>query len=762
MTGCWIIDDWMLESGGSATNDPVSAGNNWSVGHRRSLLSNGVATFFIGMTGTLGSSYTAVSDCNTDTGYSNAPAPRDELIAWPAPGYAPYKVVYPRWHAEWPSEIVAAKYGGNLHMDADTTVTVTRNGQSVPVYSESLAYGEYSRPLITFTLLGCATGADYDNVTLPQLLLGGPNIATAQAGNSTLDAPGAKAQVLSLFDTLAIPRFDSYPAAGTSGTLNELGFSPTRTLPDAPYHVKIDNIHIRGVAATGSEAAGSYTYYTNEELMSVEYDVTVFDPEAPAATVPAIAQQVVTKTGTSTMLAVGVSGGTIISGNAPQYQWYKCASPNAGNAGPGSSVASYIYNTYGSYGCAGAIAGWNTYFSGGLIVNGPGDRAYGSSPVSVTGSFQSSGGTIFLRCATVTRRGNSVSFTGATVVLSNTRNLNYSGIVTGPNFWVDSASGLLIGSLYLSGSNVASGTLSISSVSNGILSLSSGTVSINGGSATLSGGTASLNGCNLSLGNSRFTYTGRATLIPYTSPAAPSIPDAPATSTSNAGNSGTLVSGATQSYLNIIPTSAENYWVRVTNSLGTVSSDETTVSVYDPVVLTSQPTGGRFSPLNPQPLTVSARGGGYLTYQWYMNGRPVAGATGASYTPQANVEAIYVVTVTNGETYALSGPATVTWALLPSVSVPSVSLNPTFSNPRRGVPVRITATASGEGLSYQWYSYSMSYPSWLPAGNSPTIMAYQPSSKKGSTFALYYCTVTNSAGSVSSPGAVVMWQKKKK
>ena len=335
-----VIDGWFLDDGGSATNDPSTNGNNWQVGHRRQLLSVGAATFGIGMTATPNGYNVAVAGCNTNTGYSNAPAPRDEFIAWPAPGFVPYKVVYPRWSIEWPAPIIQSKYGGNLHMDTDTTVTVTRNGQAVPVYSESLAYEDYGTKL-TFTLLGCATGGDYDNATLPQLMVGIPNIATAQTSNPTLDEAGKKTQVLDYLDNIATPRFDYYPAVGTSGTLSELSLPSNRTLPDSTYHVKIANVHTNGTATTGTDAYGTYTYYVSEQLRTVEYDVTIIDPDAPTATAPVIVQQPVAKSGPSVTLAVGVSGGTIISGVAPSYQWYKGTSGNTGSPVTGGT-ASYL------------------------------------------------------------------------------------------------------------------------------------------------------------------------------------------------------------------------------------------------------------------------------------------------------------------------------------------------------------------------------------------------------------------------------------
>jgi hypothetical protein len=121
-------------------------------------------------------------------------------------------------------------------------------------------------------------------------------------------------------------------------------------------------------------------------------------------------------------------------------------------------------------------------------------------------------------------------------------------------------------------------------------------------------------------------------------------------------------------------------------------------------------------------FSVTATGTGTLTYQWYMNGTAISGATSSSYTTPATVAsnngAVFSVTVSNSVGSAKSGPATLTVlmpsgiakSIVPSSATPpynsSVMLFPTFSNAKTAVigshgvgSSDITATAVS-GASY--------------------------------------------------------------
>lgn len=108
--------------------------NNAVVGHRRWILhpqTLWMGTGDVPATGDFpASNATWVIDGNAAAA---RPAVRDSFVAWPAPGYAPYQVVYPRWSLSFPQ----ADFGA-------ASVTMMRGGAVVPVRLETVAngYGE--------------------------------------------------------------------------------------------------------------------------------------------------------------------------------------------------------------------------------------------------------------------------------------------------------------------------------------------------------------------------------------------------------------------------------------------------------------------------------------------------------------------------------------------------------------------------------------------------------------------------------------------
>jgi polygalacturonase/pectin methylesterase-like acyl-CoA thioesterase len=114
------------------------------------------------------------------------------------------------------------------------------------------------------------------------------------------------------------------------------------------------------------------------------------------------------------------------------------------------------------------------------------------------------------------------------------------------------------------------------------------------------------------------------------------------------------------------PTDADTYSVVVTNSAGTVTSNAVTLLVNGgPPVITQHPiTQSAFAGTNAS-FSVFAVGNGPFTYQWFKNGAPIAGASGASLL-LANVQAAdaasYTATVSNANGSDTSHVATLTIA----------------------------------------------------------------------------------------------------
>lgn len=100
---------------------------------------------------------------------------------------------------------------------------------------------------------------------------------------------------------------------------------------------------------------------------------------------------------------------------------------------------------------------------------------------------------------------------------------------------------------------------------------------------------------------------------------------------------GADIAGATSaslSFESVQPSDAGNYSVVVTNHLGSATSVTATLAIETGPVITSAPPARRVgTPGLPLTLSVGATSAhGPLTYQWKKNNRPIAGATGATYT----------------------------------------------------------------------------------------------------------------------------------
>jgi hypothetical protein len=117
------VDGYMIDPG--ASNGPV--------GHRRWLLYPQTQTMGTGDIPPQSHSSSNALWVFDSHIWDPRPGTRDDFVAWPPPGYIPYPVVPARWSFAYPQ----ADFSG-------TTVTVTKDGESVPVTPESYVsgYGE--------------------------------------------------------------------------------------------------------------------------------------------------------------------------------------------------------------------------------------------------------------------------------------------------------------------------------------------------------------------------------------------------------------------------------------------------------------------------------------------------------------------------------------------------------------------------------------------------------------------------------------------
>ena len=105
---------------------------------------------------------------------------------------------------------------------------------------------------------------------------------------------------------------------------------------------------------------------------------------------------------------------------------------------------------------------------------------------------------------------------------------------------------------------------------------------------------------------------------------------------------------------------AGSYTVSVTNLDGSVTSAAAVLTVSVPAgapSITAQPQGAPLPSGGSVQLSVSASGTAPFSYQWMLNGAPIAGATAATYAAMA--AGSYTVSVTNAVATAVSNPALV-------------------------------------------------------------------------------------------------------
>ncbi len=214
------------------------------------------------------------------------------------------------------------------------------------------------------------------------------------------------------------------------------------------------------------------------------------------------------------------------------------------------------------------------------------------------------------------------------------------------------------------------------------------------------------------------------------------------------------IEGATAS--SYTPLSAQTgttyYYCIVNGSCGSDSSNIVSVKIDPTTAIVSQPIDSQNVCLNAsaQPLTVAASGSN-PTYQWYSNtiksyndAIQIEGATTSSYLPPTTqAGTIYYYCLVRGNCGIVSSNI---------VSVKVDSITAIVSQPLDSQTVCLNAaaqplsiTASGAGLTYQWYSNTIKSYDDATVVDGEIQPSYTPlSTQTGTTY--YFCTVTGSCG----------------
>ena len=164
----------------------------------------------------------------------------------------------------------------------------------------------------------------------------------------------------------------------------------------------------------------------------------------------------------------------------------------------------------------------------------------------------------------------------------------------------------------------------------------------------------------------------------------------------NGTSVGSTGTATTYSWVAQADDNGANVSVNVSNAGGTATSAGI-LTVQTPPVITTQPVNQTVAAGQTATFNVAASGTGPLSFQWFLNGSPISGATSSVYTTPATSLA------NNGQTYTATaqnmlGTATsVVAALSVTPSTPTLSFAPiatqTYGNP--AFPVSATSASSG-------------------------------------------------------------------
>lgn len=216
---------------------------------------------------------------------------------------------------------------------------------------------------------------------------------------------------------------------------------------------------------------------------------------------------------------------------------------------------------------------------------------------------------------------------------------------------------------------------------------------------------------------------------------------------------GTVIDGATSATLvlsNISVANAGNYTVTLTNSLGTVTSAATTVTVNPAPAaptFTSSPVAQAATAGGSLTLTAAATGIPTPTLQWFKNGVAIDGATDATLV-LANLQAgdagSYTVMATNS-----AGTTSSTFAVVTVSSAPVFVAPPVAQTVAVNGSVVFSAQAVGAPApKYQWQRNGVNV---AGATGSMLLLTGVTAASAGN----YTCVATNSLGTATSPAALL-------
>lgn len=217
---------------------------------------------------------------------------------------------------------------------------------------------------------------------------------------------------------------------------------------------------------------------------------------------------------------------------------------------------------------------------------------------------------------------------------------------------------------------------------------------------------------------------------------------------------GQPILGAVGPFLNLgaaNSATAGTYRLTVTNNVGTVQTSDIVVTFSNAPYIATAPASQNVVSGAPVTFKVSATSASPVTYQWELNGNPIAGATSASYTiasASSTDAGSYTVVVTNATGSVESTAATLTVnPPPPGPAAATITQQPASQTVYSGYTVVLGVAAtppSGATITnYQWYQNGTLYSTTNTNSTTTSINFSAPASGVSNT---YYVVVNTSNG----------------
>ena len=168
---------------------------------------------------------------------------------------------------------------------------------------------------------------------------------------------------------------------------------------------------------------------------------------------------------------------------------------------------------------------------------------------------------------------------------------------------------------------------------------------------------------------------------------------------------GTHIENGTEDTLTLSDISsadAGSYTVTVSNSGGAVTSKPAKLTVLAPPEITKQPLEQTVAEGGKVTFSVEATGTAPLKFQWMKGGSPISGATKATYViakALASHAGDYSVKVSNDIDFTVSDEV----SLEVTIPKPVITKQPLGSTVAEGGTAKLSVTAKGSELTYQWF-----------------------------------------------------------